>query len=98
MLGLARRSAYLVIGVKMRVAHAHTSDTEITVAEARFREIMSWDDWKAKARSLGPRCGACGSLTKEDEREVYAATGRCQACAQKSEAVAGAWHGVCKAS
>jgi hypothetical protein len=24
--GLARRSAYLVIGVKMRVAHAHTSD------------------------------------------------------------------------
>jgi hypothetical protein len=68
------------------------------VAQARFREIMSWEDWKAKARSLEQRCSACGSPSKEEERALMAATGRCQTCATKSEAAAGSWSEVSKAS
>ena len=75
-----------------------TALTEITVAQARFREIMSWEDWKAKARSLERRCSECGSPSKAEEREVMAATGRCQSCMAKSEAVTGSWSEVSKAS
>lgn len=72
--------------------------TEITVAEARFREIMSWEDWKAKARSLEPRCSECGSTAKADERDALAMTGRCQACVEKSDAVASNWRELCNGS
>ena len=89
--------SYLVIGVKSPCA-TRTPLTEITVVQARFPEIMSWEDWKAKARSLEPRCCACGSPAKDDEREVHAATGRCQACAAKSEPLASALHELCKCS
>jgi hypothetical protein len=68
------------------------------VAEARFREIMSWEDWKAKARSLEPRCSECGSAAKADDRDVLAMTGRCQACVEKSDAVAGTWREVLNCS
>jgi hypothetical protein len=68
------------------------------VAQARFCEIMSWEDWKAKARSLEPRCSECGAPSKEDERELNAATARCATCAAKSEDVAGAWRELCKRS
>ena len=72
--------------------------TEINVAEARFREIMSWEDWKAKARSLDPRCSECGCTAKVGEREVLAITGRCQACAEKSDAVPSNWRELCNCS
>jgi len=68
------------------------------VAEARFREIMSWEDWQAKARSLQPRCSECGSGPKAGDREVLAMTGRCQACAEKSDAVAATWREVLNCS
>jgi hypothetical protein len=96
-LGPARGPSYFVIGVKSPCV-SRTPLTEITVVQTRFPEIMSWEDWKAKARSLEPRCCECGSPAKEDEREVHAATGRCQACAAKSETVAGALRELCKCS
>ena len=56
------------------------------MAQARFGEIMSWEDWKAKARSLETRCSDCGATAKAGERQVLAITGRCQACAEKADA------------
>jgi hypothetical protein len=80
------------------LAYRRTPQTEINVAQARFGEIMSWEDWKAKARSLQPRCSECGSAAQTDDRDVLAMTGRCQACAEKSDAVASNWRELCKCS
>jgi hypothetical protein len=85
-----------VIGVTL--AYRRRPQTEINVAQARFREIMSWEDWKAKARSLQPRCSECGSAAKADDREVLALTGRCRACAEKSDPVASNRHELCDCS
>jgi len=69
---------------------------EIHVAEARFPEIMSWDEWKAKARSLEPRCTACGSPPKQEERDVLSLTGMCESCATKTDTLSGTWRELCK--
>src|SRR4029077_6162839 len=72
--------------------------TEINVAEAKFSEIMSWDDWKAKARSLEPRCSQCGCVPKRKEREILAISGMCEACATKSDGHTGSWRELCTCS
>ena len=85
-----------VCGVKS--ACRRTSLTEIHVAQAKFREIMSWDDWKAKARGMDPRCSQCGSAPKQAERDTILLTGLCEACTAKTDDHSGSWRELCKCS
>jgi uncharacterized paraquat-inducible protein A len=70
--------------VRRRQAAPLQTKTEITVAQAKFREIMSWEDWKAKARSLAHRCSQCGAVRRQDAGDGGSANGLCAACATKA--------------
>ena len=81
-----------VIGVLTRAA------TEIDVARAKFSEIMSWEDWKAKARRMqyhhpDPACPA-----KQGEQDIPVSTEMGDTGARTSDAVAGNWRELCKSS
>jgi hypothetical protein len=81
-----------VIGVLTRAA------TEIDVARAKFSEIMSWDDWKAKARRLQYHRPDPDCLAKQGEQDIPVLTGMGDTGATTSEALAGNWRELCKRS
>jgi len=83
-------SVPFVIGVLTYAA------TEIDVARAKFSEIMSWDDWKAKARRLQDYRPDSGWSAKQAEQEIPALPGIGDTGATASDA--GNWRELCKRS
>ena len=72
--------------------------TEIDVARAKFSEIMSWDDWKAKARRLQPDRQDFGRPAEQGEPDSPVLTGIGNVGATTSDALAGNWRELCKRS
>ena len=72
--------------------------TEIDVARAKFSEIMSWDDWKAKARRLQPHRQDPGGPAEQGEPDIPVLPGIGDTGATTSDALAGNWRELCKRS
>src|SRR5262245_18029798 len=72
--------------------------TEIDVARAKFSEIMSWDDWKAKARRLHHPRPECGGPAQQNAQDIPALTGMGDSGATSPDVLAGNWRELCKRS